>query len=80
MTQSKRPRYRTYMLRCWEETVDRDDLAIWRFSLQDLASRERQGYTSLTALVIALQDELMAYPLKSHRTLAETSRSFYRWW
>jgi len=62
MAQAKPPRYQAYILRCWAETDKDDDLAIWRFSLQNPRSGERQGYTSLTALVIALQDELMDQP------------------
>ena len=65
MTQSRRSRYQAYILRCWEEVDESADLTIWRFSLQDPRSGQRRGFTNLTALVIALQDELIEYPVKS---------------
>ena len=56
--QTKIPGYRSYLLRCWEEFDEIADVPIWRFSLTDPHSGERQGFSNLTALVIALHLEL----------------------
>ncbi len=60
MIQPQQLRYQSYLLRCWEEADETAELIIWRFSLQDPRSGERRGFTNLTELIIALQDELMA--------------------
>lgn len=53
------PRYRSYLLRCWEE---RSHLprgpTVWRFSLQNPHTGERRGFASLEALFAALQSQL----------------------
>lgn len=59
MIQKRRLRYQSYLLRCWEEADDREGLTIWRFSLQDPRTNQRQGFTNLTELIIALQEELI---------------------
>lgn len=61
MTQPKRPRYCSYLLRCWAEAEANSELTIWRFSLEDPRTGQRRGFANLTALVIALQDELMGF-------------------
>jgi hypothetical protein len=59
MTQPKRPRYCSYLLRCWAETDASGEVILWRFSLEDPRTGQRRGFAHLTDLVIALQDELM---------------------
>jgi hypothetical protein len=57
----KPPRYRFFLLACWEETGQNPiNPTRWRFSLQDPRTGERQGFPDLEALVAALQSELEA--------------------
>lgn len=53
------PPYRAYILYCWAEVDVTDNQIIWRFNLKDPNTGKRRGFTSLTALIVALQDELM---------------------
>ena len=53
------PRYRTYVLRCWEEqgyTVGQTGR--WRCSLEDLRTGARRGFAAWQALLVFLQAEL----------------------
>ena len=53
------PRYRTYVLRCWEEqgyTVGQTGR--WRCSLEDLHTGARRGFAAWQALMVFLQAEL----------------------
>ena len=53
------PHYRSFLLRCWEErSPSLNDLAIWRFSLEDSRTGRRHGFAKLEALVTFLQQEL----------------------
>jgi hypothetical protein len=53
------PRYRAYMLRCWEvRSPDPDGFTTWRFSLEDPDSKQRLGFADLEALMAFLGDEL----------------------
>ena len=53
------PRYRAWVLRCWE-TADQeaDRSPPWRFSLEDPHTRGRLGFAGMDALVAFLQAEL----------------------
>jgi hypothetical protein len=53
------PRYRSYLLRCWEERGrGRDGAGTWRFSLEDPHTGRRRGFASLDDLVAAVRGEL----------------------
>jgi rRNA maturation protein Nop10 len=53
------PRYRAWMLRCWEVEGDAPARALpWQFSLEDPHTRERRGFASVESLVAFLLDEL----------------------
>lgn len=53
------PRYRAYLLRCWQErSRDPDKPAVWRFSLDDPHTGQRRGFASFEALIAALRAEL----------------------
>jgi hypothetical protein len=60
MIRPDRPwRYRTYVLRCWEEqgyTVGQ--VGRWRCSLEDLRTGARRGFATWQALMVFLQAEL----------------------
>jgi hypothetical protein len=57
------PRYRAFMLRCWEvRSPDPGGVATWRFSLEDPDSKQRHGFADLEALVAFLGDELGGPP------------------
>ena len=52
------PIYRSYLLRFWEERGERPAPAVWRFSLEDPQTTQRQGFASLTALTHWLQSQM----------------------
>jgi len=56
----KPPRYRSYIVRCWQEhTVHAEQgTTVWRFSLQDPRTNQRRGFATLEALMVSLQEEL----------------------
>jgi type II secretory pathway component HofQ len=51
---SKRLRYLAYMLRLWQVG---EDQTVWRASLENAHSGDRQGFASLHALVAFLAEE-----------------------
>lgn len=53
-------RYRSYVVRCWQEhsVRARRETKVWRFSLQDSRSNERRGFATLEALLVCLQADL----------------------
>jgi hypothetical protein len=53
-------RYRSYIVRCWQEhTVHAGQgTMVWRFSLQDPRTHQRRGFATLEALLVSLQEEL----------------------
>ena len=55
------PRYRAYLLRCWEERGEQDDGGtVWRFSLVNPETNERRGFATpeaLAAFLTRLVDE-----------------------
>jgi hypothetical protein len=59
---SNPPSYHTYLLRCWQErsTEGVEAIKVWRFSLEDPRTGQRQGYATLEALLASLQAALMA--------------------
>ena len=71
MNHPKRLRYQAFLLRCWEEADETADLTIWRFSLQDPRTGQRRGFTNLTELVIALQEELFETLIKDEHRISE---------
>jgi hypothetical protein len=53
------PRYRAYLLRCWEESsVQPGQLGTWRFSLEDTRTGQRRGFATIEAMIDCLQTEL----------------------
>jgi hypothetical protein len=57
------PRYRSFLLRCWEEPSQTpDQQAIWRFSLEDVETSERRGFRDLEALVVFMLTQIARSP------------------
>lgn len=57
--ESRPPRYRSYLLRCWETGGGGPQRpATWRFSLQDSETGQKRGFADLEALVTYLQTAL----------------------
>jgi uncharacterized protein (TIGR02246 family) len=53
------PRYRSYLLRFWQERSCRgDELAVWRFSLEDPHTQVRHGFASLDEVVAAMMRDM----------------------
>jgi hypothetical protein len=54
------PRYRAYLLRCWQERSQASDqkTTVWRFSLEDPHTGQRRGFASFETLIAALRTEL----------------------
>jgi hypothetical protein len=54
------PRYRAFMLRCWEvRSPDPDGVTTWRFGVEDPHTGQKQGFADLEALAAFLQMELL---------------------
>jgi hypothetical protein len=54
------PRYRAFMLRCWEvRSPDQGGLTTWRFGVEDPHTGQKHGFADLEALVAFLQVELL---------------------
>lgn len=51
-------RYRSYLLRFWEERSAATGSAIWRFSLDNPRTGERHGFATLAALIAFLEGEV----------------------
>lgn len=47
-------RYRTYLLRCWQEGTASDQP--WRFSLEGVQDSQRFGFANLESLLVFLQE------------------------
>jgi hypothetical protein len=57
--QDRPPSYRAYMLRCWEARGERPGQpGTWRFSLENVQTKEKRGFDGLPALVAYLREEL----------------------
>jgi hypothetical protein len=54
----KPPSYRSYLLRFWEERSEQPMSTVWRFSLEDPRTAQRQSFANLEALVAWLQAEI----------------------
>ncbi|HMP41265.1 MAG TPA: hypothetical protein PKA05_12845 [Roseiflexaceae bacterium] len=52
-------RYRSYLLRFWEERGHTREQVAWRFSLENPLTGERHGFVTLEALMQFLQAELV---------------------
>lgn len=60
---TEKDRYKVYILRCWSETsYHPQPQTHWRFALEDVHDKERQGYPSLAALIQALQEAMKEAP------------------
>jgi hypothetical protein len=54
------PRYRSYLLILWEERSQNSGApAVWRCSLEDPRTGRRRGFSSLQALLAALEQEMV---------------------
>lgn len=53
-------RYRSYVLRCWQEHTAHagQGATVWRFSLHDPRTHQLRGFATLEALMVCLQEEL----------------------
>jgi hypothetical protein len=55
----RKPRYRAYLLRCWEAGRAREPGGgVWRFSLEDPQSGKLRYFADLESLIAALRAEL----------------------
>jgi len=53
--------YRAYILRLWQERpASPDRSAVWRFSVEDTRTRQRQGFGSLEKLTAYLRARMEA--------------------
>lgn len=52
------PRYRAYLLRCWQEVGTHSDQAARRFSIEDPHTGERRGFATWEGLVAFLRADL----------------------
>ena len=60
MIHNEPPRYRAFMLRCWEvRSPDPDGVTTWRFGVEDPHTGQKQGFADLEALAAFLQMELL---------------------
>jgi hypothetical protein len=59
------PQHRSFLVRCWQEhSVHAErETVIWRFSLQNLRTDQRQGFATLEALLLSLEAELADAPV-----------------
>lgn len=54
-------RYTSYILRCWEEVAQTPQQpALWRFSLEDVQTGVRHGFSDLAALMTFLHAQAAA--------------------
>jgi uncharacterized protein (TIGR02246 family) len=57
--QTDPPRYQGYLLRLWQERhATGGQSAVWRFSLEDAQTGQRQGFACLDALMAALRHKI----------------------
>jgi hypothetical protein len=55
----EQPRYQAYMLRLWETRSERSGSpSTWRFSLEDVETRQKSYFADLEALVAFLRAEM----------------------
>jgi hypothetical protein len=48
-----------YLIRCWSEAET------WRYSIEDVASRQRRRYDSIEALLEAIEVQILDFELAS---------------
>jgi len=61
MGPSKEVTYLAYVLRVWRERAESPGHpAVWRFSLEDINTRQRHGFGNLEALMAFLQQQVGA--------------------
>lgn len=59
-TFEKPPRYRTFLLTCWEERGrDPDAPIVWRIRLEDPRTDQRRGFAGVEEMAVFLQTTLM---------------------
>ena len=58
----KPPSYRSYLLRFWEERTNQPVNTVWRFSVEDPHTTQRQSFADLEALVAWLKTEVNTAP------------------
>jgi len=64
---AKPPRYRTYLMRYWEERSQAPMLPrVWRFSLEDPHTGQRHGFASLEKMIAFLRLELAGDEIKGN--------------
>lgn len=51
----KPPRYRSFVLRFWEERPPRAQTSIWRFTIEDSETNTRYGFSSFEELAAFLE-------------------------
>jgi hypothetical protein len=59
------PRYYSYLLRFWEERGKNPDQSVWRFSLENPQTAQRQSFADLNGLI--LNPRCKARPPKTNR-------------
>ncbi len=56
-------RYCAYLLRCWtEHSGQADHHVVWRFSIEDPHTGERQGFATFEQLLVFLRQEMDGAP------------------
>jgi hypothetical protein len=55
------PRYYSYLLRIWEERGEQAGQTVWRFSLENPQTAQRQSFADLNALMARLKLQI-EYP------------------
>jgi hypothetical protein len=72
----KPPRYKTYVLRCWEARSQHADRpATWRFSVEDAWTGEKRTFADL-ASVFAFLEAQINMEHRGRREIPETHRGF----
>ena len=56
------PSYRSYLLRFWEERSAQPVSTVWRFSVEDPHTTQRQSFADLDALIAWLKAEVQNAP------------------
>ena len=68
----KPPLYRSYLLRCWtEHGYTAGHRGRWRFSVEDVRTATRHGFTTWEARVTFLRTELLDETAGAHDAPAE---------
>ncbi|MBL7063652.1 MAG: hypothetical protein ISS49_05505 [Anaerolineae bacterium] len=72
----KPPRYRAFLLRYWEERGQGARRGVvWRFSLEDAHTGQRQGFASLEEMVAFLRSQLKG---KTPPSLADEPKYLFK--